>query len=321
MRSRLVNLSKHTHVGFTLIEVLISMAIAAMLIVSLMQIINPALDAREHSQAEISALNDARFAMQQMRNVIGKSNTLFIPKPDNPGTVWNESVRDVLAISMPHSLDRDKDGWADGNNDKDFLDLNQNGTRDVGEPERIDEDFYDDWFNNGVSGIYGIDDNGDGTADNGQGKNDDDEDGVNNEDNINGIDDDGDGAIDEDTKKDVNDDGESGVKGVDDDLDGNIDEDNKNDNDEDGSVGEDWYDPIVFYITGTSLMQRIPNLDPIDGTDFSDYIIAENVTAFSVERQIGTDAKTILLNITLTVNMDNGKPKTVSALIRLGGDL
>lgn len=306
--------------GFTLIEVLISITIGSLLLISLMQLVDPAMRAHEQSRTDNDALQDGHFAMEQIRRIVSTSETLFIPMPDNPGTTQNESVRDVIAVAMPHAMDRDEDGWADGNNDRDFQDSNQNSARDVDEPERIDEDFGDDRFNSSGSGIYGIDDNNDGSIDEG-GNKDDDEDGSNNEDPENGIDDDGDGQIDEDTKKDQNEDGESGVAGVDDDEDGSVDEENKNDNDEDGVRGEDWFDVIVFSVSGGNLVQRIPNLDPTDGTDFSTYVIAENVNSFSITRQVGGDGKTIVLDVTLVLDKANGQTKSFNSVIRLGGAL
>ena len=99
-----------------------------------------------------------------------------------------------------------------------------------------------------------------------------------NEDPVNGIDDDGDGSIDEDPASDMNGDGCPGICGLDDDEDSSIDEGVIDDDDEDTGSFDDPYDPVVFYLIGSSLVQRTPvpwNEDgisapdgPVDGRDF-----------------------------------------------------
>lgn len=309
--------------GFTLIELLIVLTISGILIVSVSSLISPALQAERGSRQQNETVQQARFAMQQMVRMVSESERLLIPRADNSLTLWSESVRDVLAVTMPHGIDRDKDGWADANNDQDYLDINQNASRDTGEPERIDEDTGSDIFNNSKPGIRGIDDNGDGFVDNITSTDtDDDEDLVtSNEDNLNGLDDDLDGAVDEDLFKDMNSDGAPGIINVDDDLDGVIDEGPADDDDEDGVVSEDWFDPIVFFLNGSTLMQRIPNLNPVDGNDYGEYAIAENVSQFRIERIVGGDGKTVLVDLTLELTPPNASPVSLNTRIRLGGML
>jgi prepilin-type N-terminal cleavage/methylation domain-containing protein len=306
--------------GFTLLEILIALAIAGVLIAALSGVINTALEAEQSTRLKNNTLQQARFAMQRLTTSVSKSKQLLIPLADNPATAYSESVRDVLAVSLDPTLDRDKDGWADANNDKDFLDVNKSGTRDAGEPERIDEDFDKDNNNDGSLGITGIDDNGDGIIDGG-GKDDNDEDGSHNEDASNGLDDDGDGTIDEDPDKDMNGDGHPGISGVDDDYDGSIDEGKNDDDDEDGSVKEDWLDPHVFYLNGTTLMERIPDINPADGTKYTESAIAENVSQFLIERVLGNNGTTILVYFTLTLSPPGGDPFSLNTAMRVGGGL
>ncbi len=313
-------MSRHHQQAFTLIELLLVIAISGILIVSVMSLISPILKARQQNEGQNATLQQARFAMQQMVRTVAESPLLLVPLGENPSTAYSESVRDVLAMTMPPTIDRDGDGWADANNDKDFLDKNQNGTRDPGEPERIDEDLDNDRELDGKPGIIGIDDDGDGNVDEG-GYQDNDEDGTNFEDVINGIDDDGDGSIDEDPDWDMNGDGAPGIAGVDDDLDGIKDEGHVSDDDEDGVDNEDWYDPIVFHLNGTTLMQRIPNLNPTDGTEFGEYPIAENVSQFRVERVVGGDGKTVLVDITLELSPPDADKVSLKTRIRVGGRL
>ena len=308
--------------GFTLLEILLALAIAGLLIAGLSGVISTALDAEQTTRLQNNTLQQARFAMQHLTRAIGKTRRLQIPLAENTATAYSEAIRNVLAVALDPTLDRDKDGWADANNDKDFLDVNKNGSRDAGEPERIDEDFDKDNNLDGQPGIAGIDDNNDGTIDAGtKDKNDNEEDTVNNEDVINGLDDDGDGSIDEDPDKDMNGDGKPGISGVDDDFDGSIDEGGSDDDDEDGSKNEDWIDSQVFFLNGTTLMERLPNMNPVDGSQYTEYAIADNVSQFRVERVPGGNGSSILVDITLTLSPSGGDPVSVNTLVGVGSGL
>ena len=213
-------------------------------------------------------------------------------------------------------MDRDKDGWADANNDKDYQDINSNSLRDTDEPERIDEDLSSDNTNDSSPGIIGIDDNGDGIVDNSAAASpnyDNDEDSIETEDSLNGIDADGyldddtDGSIDEDINKDMNNDGLPVA--------------DSDDDDEDGSIQEDWFDAVVFFLNGTTLMQRIPNINPANGADYTEYMIAENVSQLRIERLLGNDGQTVLVDITLQVSPANAESISLNTQVRIGAGL
>ena len=306
--------------GLTLIELLISVVIAGLLIAALSGVISTALNTGQTIHMKNDTLQQARFAMQRMTRAVSKSRQLRLPLSENSVTAWSESVRNVLAVALDPTLDRDKDGWADANNDKDYLDANKSGTRDAGEPERVDEDTATDNNNDGLSGIKAIDDNGDGQID-GKNTTDNDEDDGNNEDNIDGIDSDTDGSIDEDNNKDMNGDGKPGVSGVDDDYDGTVDEGVNDDDDEDGSVSEDWIDEHVFFLNGTTLMERLPDINAVDGADYTEYPIAENVSQFRVERVLGANGSTVLVDITLTLSPSGGEPVNLNTRVGVGSGL
>ena len=307
--------------GLSLVELLLAVVIGGILLAGIDGLLGSALLTEWQIRSRNDTLQQARFAIQQMLRAVSGSQRLLIPLVENPATAWSESVRDVLAVTLDPTLDRDKDGWADANNDKDYLDNNQNGSRDAGEPERIDEDPSSDTNNDGGSGVVGIDDNDDGSVDNGRNSNDDDEDGVMEEDPVNGMDDDGDGAVDEAPLADAENDNAPGLPGVDDDLDGSTDEGLDGDNDEDGSLNEDWLDTVVFFLDGTTLMERIPSIDPADGTDYGEYALTEDVSQLRIERLVGGDGVTVLVDITLTLSPAGVEPVTVNARIRVGGAL
>jgi hypothetical protein len=306
------------------VEMTLALFIAGVLIVGMDGLLSTALKSHQYSQNQNDTLQQARFAMQQMTRAVAGTRRLMIPLGENSATAWSESVRDVLAVTLDPTMDRDQDGWADANNDKDYLDINNNGSRDAGEPERVDEDLANDNTNDSAPGIVDIDDNGDGTSDNSSALSpivDNDEDNVETEDSINNVDSDNDGAMDEDIQQDMNRDVAPGIKNFDDDFDGSVDEGFIHDDDEDGTTGEDWFDPVVFFLNGATLMQRLPNIDPVDGTDYTEYPIADNVTQLQVERLIGNDGVTVLVDITLQISPSNIEPITLNTRVRVGGAL
>jgi type II secretory pathway pseudopilin PulG len=339
-----VNTGLHER-GLTVIEILVSVGVGAILILSLSGTVGQALDTRNQTRARAELLQDGNFAMDRMLRAVGGSRRLMLPLADNPATAWREHVREqtvpasppetdsvvataVLAVTLPPTADLG-DGWADANNDRDYQDLNGNSVRDPGEPERIDEDVGQDNTNDNEAGIVGIDDNGDGLVDvstEGHANHDNDEEEGHTDDSVNGLDDDGDGSIDEDIHDDMNMDGESGVLGVDDDLDGDIDEEGPQDDDEDGSKDEDWFDPLVFFMQGTDLIERRPvpfdtNFDfTVDGLDFVESVIAENVSRFRVERVPAPPGGAVTVDLILELTDQNANQVELHSVARLGGE-
>ena len=156
----------------------------------------------------------------------------------------------------------------------------------------VDEDLGDDITNDGAPGIVGVDDDNDGTVDEASTR-DDDEDGLVDEDAVDGADDDGDGRIDEDSGSLADDDG-------------------------DAVANEDWLDPIVFRLSGTTLLERIPNLNPLDGTDYTELPLAENVSQFRVERiPPGTEDRALLVLIALELVGPQGSTLSLSSHVRV----
>lgn len=317
--------------GFTLIELIVSIAIAAVLLTGLQQILSTSLLAARSVSERTDLARDARFAMGRMVDAVRASEKLLLPLVDNPATNWDEHIRvetipasppqgsstlatAVLAVTLDRTQDMDLDGIFDADNDGDG---------------QFDEDPSGDVTNDFETGIIGIDDDGDGAVDEphssaGPAEDDDDEDGIANEDGWNSIDDDGDGLTDEDPKKDMNGDALSGIGGFDDDGDGNIDEDDKNDDDEDGNVNEDWIDPVVFYLNGDILVERraVPwneDLEPeTNGKDFVESDIADDVTLLRIER-VPAGAGQQLIDIKLELTGDQGETISLNTRVRLGG--
>ena len=321
--------------GFTYIEMLIAVTITGLIMLGLMGLIGTATDAGDAARTRNDLVREARFALNRMTDMARRSPRLMLPMRDKSATNWPEHIREqtippsppigdsifasaVLAITLPHDIDLDQDGVPDADDDGDGL---------------FDEDLPNDNTHDFHPGIVGIDDDGDGQVDeNGSDWWDDDEfGGFFNEDPANGIDDDGDGNIDEDTASDMNADGCPGICGVDDDGKGDIDEGSADDDDEDGDTFEDPYDPVVYYLNGQSLIERLParwNTDgistpdgPVDGRDFIEAPIAENVTRLRVER-IDTGAGFDLVDLVLELtDPQSGESISLQTQVRVGGAL
>ncbi len=317
------------HNGYTLIELLIALAVSAVLFVGLGSVLGQVLETREDVQDKNDLTRQARFAMQQMVRAVSRSPRLLLPLDDSTNTNWPDNIREepappvgdstlstaVLAVTLDPAQDLDGDGTPDADNDGDG---------------RIDEDLPQDNTNDNATGIVLIDDMGDGDVDEFKAccYMDDEEDfGIIDEDPINGIDDDGDGLVDEDPGSDMNSDGCPGECSVDEDGDGLIDEGSNNDDDEDGQSNEDWYDPVVFYLDGSTLMQRTPvpwdeNASGlVTGLDFITEPIAGHVTRFRVER-IPQDGRSQLIDLTLELTSPvTAETVSLNTRVRVGSAL
>ena len=294
--------------GITLIEMLVSLSIAALLIVSLTGVVNTALDIGEDTTVRNRLAGDANFAVQRMVRALGRTRRLAVPMAENPATAWSESDRDpgVLAVTLDPLLDRDADGIMDADNDSDGL---------------IDEDPGYDNYNNGEAGIILIDDDGDGQVDEHAPddgtpgwnstwyKFNNDEDLAWNEELLNSVDDDGDGLVDEDLCADMDTDWSEASESYYD-----------LDDDGDSSDDEDWYDVVVYHLVGSTLFERMPSLNPTDGADYSERVIAEDVTQFRVVRIPPRNGTTVLVEITLALG-DTATGVTVRTRARVGASL
>ena len=323
--------------ALTYVEVLLTVAITSVIVLALMGVVNTATQTGNEVKERNSVTREARFALARMTRIVGHSPRILLPLADNPGTDWSENLREqtdppsppqgsstlataVLAVTLPSYVDLDGNGVADADNDADG---------------RIDEDLPSDNNLDGAPGIVLIDDDGDGSVDEGGGakpEEDNDEDGKKNDDWLNLIDDDNDGSVDEDVEDDSNDDGKAGIRGVDDDADGVIDEGGKKDDDEDGSEDEDWYDSVVYFLRAGSsgqlvLIERTPvpwdtNADTVvDGGDYRETEIARGVSHFRVER-LQSAAGVTLVDLTLVLtDAGSGESISLQTRVRVGGAL
>ncbi len=292
--------------GFSVVEMMATIAISAVLFGALYQLTVQSIAMRSAADAANERLRAMQFAMDRMVRTASESRLLLLP--------LDTSARDLFAVTLPASVDLDGNGVPDADNDGDG---------------RVDEDPGSDTNNDGQPGLEGIDDDGDGSVDENTQSNEDESGLLSvNEDPLNGIDDDDDGRVDEDPGGDLNGDGQPGIAGVDDDGDGAIDEGGssaREDDDEDGAEDEDWYEPVVFRLAGTTLIERMPQPwdvrggAGVDGRDWSEYPILENVTAFQAQR-ISTSRYEVV-ELLLTALDANGETHTLQTRVRIGGAL
>lgn len=250
-----MNTLKSEH-GLTLVELLISIAIISLIAGVSTQMVGGAFDSWEHQRGKGYLMNAGRLAMERMVSGVRSTTWVLLPlmisDPTDPGYPASSYYpRNILAISG--MIDNDGDGL-------------------------FDEDPYYDITWSNKSGIKGIDDNNDGLVDNGFAGADDDEDGVKNEDPVDGVDNDGDGRVDEDPDSAFyssadNDDGDWGSN-------------------------EDVFDPLIYYLNGTELRER---RDEYNFT-ISDALLAENVTELTVLRRY-VNGNTL---IDIYLKLDNG---------------
>ena len=330
MKARTAAHSPCTQRGLTLVELLVSVAISLLIFAGLSGVVRMTLASNAAQEQRLDVLRQAQFAMDRMARAVANTRVLMLPLADNPATNWPEHIREetvpasppvgastlataVLAVTLPAYSDLDFDGFPDADNDRDG---------------RIDEDLGADRDNDLAGGIYQIDDDGDGWVDeSGLFYYDDDEQNVIDDDRLDGIDNDGDGSIDEDPPADANGDGCPGRCVVDDDGDGSIDEDGSANDDEDGATDEDWYDPVVFYLSGGTLRERTPvpwdetAAGGITGRDFLTSDIATGVTRLRFERVLPTGGGAPLVDITLELRSADGQSISLNRRVRVGGAL
>jgi prepilin-type N-terminal cleavage/methylation domain-containing protein len=279
--------------GLTLVEILVVLLIAGILVAGVGGIVGGALDLWDSRKSRQELVYQAEFAMDRIVNAVTRTERLLIPLADNPGTLQDESLRDVLAVTLDPTLDRDADGFADADNDKDG---------------KVDEDIPSDNTNDGVAGIIGMDEDNNGILDEGNLR-DNDEDANQGDDWLDGVDNDGDGSIDEDIPR-INDQSSPGVGTY--------------DNDGDGSDSEDWLDPVVYFISadGKSLVERLPDVNPVDGTDYTERSLAEadSVTLAVSRASPGPGERNVLLDITLQL-VEGDETVTLQSQVRVGGGM
>ncbi len=284
-------ITKYSHSirGLTLLEMLISVVLIIILLGGLQQLSRQlglgALEIKSRNEQ----IKQLEHAFMRLERAIERGNGLLIPRFDNPATLHDESMRDLIAVGLDPQLDRDANGVADADNDADGA---------------VDEDLPADHTNDGAAGVIGLDDDGNGTVDGAGGSQDNDEDGITNEDWLDDIDNDADGSTDEDMNADMD---QQVIVDADDDG--------------DGSTDEDWIDVVAFYLQGNQILERRPAINAVDGTDYDEYVLLENVTNFSVHLISDQNSSWPLVTIDISVIDNAGATHNLSKTYRVGSRL
>lgn len=249
--------------GITLVELLLALALLGILAGAGAGLLSASIRVQGEEGGRAALYQEGLQAMESITSGIRISTFVLIPNSHGP-------VRNILAFS------------GTVNDDNDFY---------FGDPlfPRIDEDTHQDMASDGGPGISGLDDDGDGSVDEGV-SNDDDEDGVADEDPLDGIDNDGDGLIDEDVAVDMNSDGNDGIAGMDDDGDGSVDEGAFGDDDEDQAQNEDPLNPVVYSVPGGTGSLQV-------STGGQSAVVANHVSFFQATWEA---PERILVQLTLT---------------------
>ena len=257
--------------GLSMVELLVSFTIMGIIAIVATPLFSTCLDTYRGVYARSMLYHEGLLAMERMTDGVRRCTYLLIPN-------GHMSTRNILAFS------------GSVNEDSDFY---------FGDPlfPRIDEDPEDDMDMGPAPacGIADIDDDGDGSIDELPESNvysDDDEDGIINEEILDGVDNDGDGSIDEDLDKDTNHDNASGIKGMDDDGDDQIDNEDQADDDEDGLKNEDGLNPLIYSFDSSANTLR--EIFPYTGESVD---LSTHVTLFRTTYEV---PERILIELTLT---------------------
>ena len=265
--------------GFSLIELTAALVISSLLLGGTYRLVVQTSAMRAESDRINETVLDLRFALDRMVRTAQGSGRLLLP--------LDTAIRSVFAVTLPATVDRNGNGVADADNDGDGL---------------VDEDPGTDVTKDGKPGIILVDDDADGSIDEGSfATADDDESGLSNEDGFDNTDNDGDARIDEDY---------GGFTAVNDDA--------------DGSTDEDWFDPVVYQLSGTDLTERMPVPWDVDGNsvlDGNDYVtntVLEGVTLFEARREAVGVGQTIL-HLKLSAKDGTNNIHTLETSVRIGG--
>ena len=119
-------LPMHDNYGFTLLELLISIAILSIIMIGLHQAMGTALSAHRQTTDRQELLARARYAMERMVMFVQETDQIQMVSADN--LVLNERVLDTYDNDT-HGYIAEGDGYLDADNDHDGL-VNEGGVND-----------------------------------------------------------------------------------------------------------------------------------------------------------------------------------------------
>ena len=274
--------------GLTLVELIISLTIMGIIATASLPLLSSTLEIYGSGTDRSRLYHEGLMAMERMTAGVKKTTFLIVPNGHSP-------TRDILAFSRLV------------NTDNDFY---------FGDPlfPRIDEDT-DTFFTFGGHGILGVDEDGDGSFDEGD-IFDDDEDGLIDEEIWDGLDHDGDGSIDEEALGDLTHDFKPGILGIDDDGDGVVDEmaspSMSADDDEDGVKNEEQVLFAVYSYDSSNKTLTEIHSDPNSGiyNPAPKVVLSDHVTNFEAFFEAPER-----IRITLELTGDEGESVTFTQYV------
>lgn len=128
--------SKNDSLGFTLLELLISIAILSIIMLGLQQVMGTAVSAHRQTTEKIELLAQARYAMERMVMFVQETDQIAIPSADR--LVVNERLLDTYDNDL-HIYLFEGDGYLDADNDHNGL-VNEGTLEDPPDPITFDLD-------------------------------------------------------------------------------------------------------------------------------------------------------------------------------------
>lgn len=122
--------------GFTLLELLISIAILSIIMLGLQQVMGTALSAHRRTTEKTELLSQARYAMERMVMFVQETDQIDIPSAER--LVVNERLLDTYDNDL-HVYLFEGDGYLDGDNDHNGL-VNEGTVEDPPDPITFDLD-------------------------------------------------------------------------------------------------------------------------------------------------------------------------------------
>ena len=78
---------------------------------------------------------------------------------------------------------------------------------------------------------------------------------------------------------------------------------------------------VLYRLSGTTLLERLPDIGAASGAEFTEYTIVENVSQFRVERLApNPNDRAVLVDITLELTTAGGETIALNTRVRVGAD-
>lgn len=158
--------------GFTLLELLIVLAIGSGLLTGVAYLLNLGIRTHNSGVAEAEARQTLEFALQEIGRALRETQDVLVPNTHDMDRNDNDPAKNLLVVSLSPVLDANNDGFFDADNDRDGVVDWQVRQFAVGVarqfPLRSAVNLPRDMTNDNRTGVRGIDDDGDDNVDEAQ---------------------------------------------------------------------------------------------------------------------------------------------------------